>query len=399
MRKLKNFAQILRINFSTLLMMFCDSIYLLIRQIYECKFEVKFDVVLIIRLDAVGDFVVWQEYARDIRERYLDKHIVLLASDQWVGLAKRLPYWDRVIEVNSGRLTSVLSYRYKIMNEIRRLTPGLVLSPILSRRFQRDDCVVRLIRSPNKIGMRGNDVNMGILGRAISRDFYNTLIENPKDINSQVEAGAGFSNSVCQNLLPLRLPSLASAHILPPKITEGESYYVLFPGSSSSMRRWSVESFAKIGNRIKSTFGFNCIICGGPMEDQIGKELESLILHYSRNLVGKTTLVELAEIISGAKLVITNETSAVHVAGALDIPTVCVIGGGHYGHFLPYPEADRLSSIYLVNVDMPCFGCNWNCKFELARMAPTPCIERVSVEMVWTAVESALKTRPWSEEF
>ena len=55
------------------------------------------NAVLIIRLDSIGDFILWLDSAKEFRRIYLDKKIVLCANASWASLAERLTYWDEVI--------------------------------------------------------------------------------------------------------------------------------------------------------------------------------------------------------------------------------------------------------------------------------------------------------------
>jgi len=57
------------------------------------------------------------------------------------------------------------------------------------------------------------------------------------------------------------------------------------------------------------------------------------------NLCGTTSLTELVDIISKAKLLITNDSSALHIAACLNTQTICLLMGRHYGRFAPYPKA------------------------------------------------------------
>ena len=86
--------------------------------------------------------------------------------------------------------------------------------------------------------------------------------------------------------------------------------------------------------------------------------------HNAIDLVGKTSLVELVELLRNALLVLSNETSAVHIGAAVGAPVICILGGGHFGRFLPYvvekPEPSRPTPIVVVQ-PMSCFGCNWQC--------------------------------------
>jgi len=58
-------------------------------------------------------------------------------------------------------------------------------------------------------------------------------------------------------------------------------------------------------------------------------------------LAGKTTIAQLVELIRNASLLIGNDSAAIHMAAATQTPSVCILGGGHYGRFLPYQPESR----------------------------------------------------------
>ena len=116
------------------------------------------------------------------------------------------------------------------------------------------------------------------------------------------------------------------------------------------------------------------------------------------SLAGKTSLQQLTTIIAGAQLLVSNETSAVHIAAAVGVPSVCIVGGGHYGRFVPYDEkvGDHRPLPLVATRKMECFGCNWVCKFHPAKGKPMPCIEEIPVDTVWN-LSAAVLTRQLRE--
>jgi ADP-heptose:LPS heptosyltransferase len=100
-----------------------------------------------------------------------------------------------------------------------------------------------------------------------------------------------------------------------------------------------------------------------------------------RNFVGKTSLFEYVEIIASASVVICNESSAYHIAVAHDRSVLCLLGGGHYGLFAPYPESkESAASSLVVTNKMSCFGCNWKCRFDRGQMGAFRCVESIELE-------------------
>ena len=103
---------------------------------------------------------------------------------------------------------------------------------------------------------------------------------------------------------------------------------------------------------------------------------------------------DLVELIRASRLLIGNETSAVHIAVAVDTPSVCILGGGHYGRFMPYELADGDAPRPAVAMHkMPCFGCDWRCSQPHQPGKAMPCIAAVSVADVVNAIKRALADR------
>ena len=63
----------------------------------------KFELVLLVRQDAIGDFIMWLDTAKEYRRLYPPNKykILLVGNDSWCDLAQELPYWDKVLPVNA----------------------------------------------------------------------------------------------------------------------------------------------------------------------------------------------------------------------------------------------------------------------------------------------------------
>ena len=91
----------------------------------------------------------------------------------------------------------------------------------------------------------------------------------------------------------------------------------------------------------------NLLICGGNADIESGFYLEQLLKVKNckqsiYNLTGKTTLVELVSLVYNGSLLVSNETSAVHLAALLDTAIIIVVSNGnHLGRFIPYPKEIR----------------------------------------------------------
>ncbi len=148
-----------------------------------------------------------------------------------------------------------------------------------------------------------------------------------------------------QLVRPFFEPDLVRQVELPPL---PGSFVVLFPGAQMSFRRWSPEKFAAITDFIQSEYHLDVIIAGGTQDERISGEIIRYAKTKPKSMVGKTTFSQLIGIIAQARLVVTNDTAAAHVAPALDVPAIALSQLNHYGRFLPYPPESHANMICLV---------------------------------------------------
>ncbi len=98
---------------------------------------------------------------------------------------------------------------------------------------------------------------------------------------------------------------------------------------------------------------------------------------------GKTTLRQSAAILRRCRIAVGAETGLGHLACAVGVPNVIVIGGGHAGRFMPYSSTTSLATLPLE-----CFDCDWNCKYQRAH-----CVMDVAPEVVEFAVRETLRKK------
>ena len=97
------------------------------------------------------------------------------------------------------------------------------------------------------------------------------------------------------------------------------------------------------------------------------------------DIVGKTSILQMAAIIKKSRLLVGGDSAAAHIACAVETPNAIVLGGGHYRRFFPYSKWTYCAVLYL-----DCFGCDWGCKH------PRPyCIQNVSPQTLEAAVRNA----------
>jgi heptosyltransferase II len=94
------------------------------------------------------------------------------------------------------------------------------------------------------------------------------------------------------------------------------------PGAAyGNAKRWLPERFAEAAAKL----GLSVLVFGSKSERALCAEVASWIPH-AHNLAGETTLREFIELAAACRVLLTNDSGAMHVAAALGVPTVTVFG-------------------------------------------------------------------------
>ncbi len=347
--------------------------------------------IAIVKYDGLGDFVLFLDFASHLKDMYKGKRITLFCDANVAFLAQQSEFFDEIVIVNLGDLTSsIVEKTYK--NVVSRKEFDILLNPTRSRSFE-SDFLAKLINAKIKISATHEcgfiPTHQHLLGvvydEEIETDKYSMMLIQ----NAEFARGLGFLNFKATlpvlKYLPKQIISLAS------------QYYVLFIGGSFFSKLWENSNWKEIANYINSKTNLIGIICGINEDTQYAQEL----IRSCNNMIdmtGKTDVNELLTIIDGAAFVIGNDTSAIHFAAALNVQAIAVAGQFAANRFYPYvleEEPKHFLPPICVTTERECSGCSFHYKkmFQ-CMMLPTnkkiDCINRIKVQDVIDALDKVL---------
>lgn len=357
----------------------------------------------IVRLDAIGDFVLWLPSAQSLIAHLRaqeKKHIVLVANSLWATWAASLLPVDQVIAVDTNRFSTSLRYRLSMLRQVRSLRLGTLISPTYSRiPGDGNDAFSFCSGAPVLIANRGYNSKRrlaSLLRRLLNTGYSQVISASPKVSESghartacEAEVNASFVQSLggSQDALVATISRIEIA--FSPALPPTGSYVLFIPGGSWSGKAWPIERFGEIAKRLRAQ-GFEIVISGSSSERALCEELARTC--EGRNMAGETTLPGLAEIIRNARLVIGNDSAGIHIAVATRSDSICVMWGGSFGRFIPYPQDILPEGLQARAVyhRMDCFGCTGACPFP-AVQGKVPCVDAVPVADVWNTVKDVLR--------
>ncbi len=155
------------------------------------------------------------------------------------------------------------------------------------------------------------------------------------------------------------------------------------PGASyGPAKRWAPKSFARTLDRLAESFSLLPVIFGGHEDMEVCSEVSTMMKSKHLNLAGMLGLRHFMAVLGGAALFITNDSGAMHMAGALKVPTVAIFGSTDPA--LTGPSAEHARVVQKEIDCNPCF--KRECPFGHYR-----CLETIRPEDVFTVGAELLK--------
>lgn len=346
--------------------------------------------VVFVKLDGVGDYIIWTAAFEAIRLRYPSNEFerLLVANERFREFADVDCTFDQRIFVSVSKLASSPVYRFGIMRKVRRLGASVIVNPRLTRDFLWGDSIVRCSGATTRIGSEGIENLMSPFMERLSAKWYTQIMPSPEPGVHEIISNSVFLGT--KNGDPIQ-PEIGTVPFTREDLPD--RYLVVFVGAFSADKRWPMERFAAAAKAIADEHSLKVVLCGGPGEEHLSGDFGRYFEGEFTSLIGKTTLRELADVITRAALTISNDTAAGHIAVAQRCPSVIVTPGNHVGRFFPYADETTSKQISVVH-EMPCFGCGWHCIYtDLPPGQAKPCIAGVEVDEVVAAARRLLAER------
>lgn len=273
-----------------------------------------FDDVLVLRLDQLGDFVLWLDSAKEYRKFYHGKRITLLVNANWYDLAKSLPYWDDVIPLDTIKFRVNPIYRIKSLLMIRRKGFEIVICPRHSVKFTLEPPIVAISGAEQRIVCEGSFP-------IEKQNYFTRSIPMRPDVHE-----------LCRNADFLRGLGRKDFKSTVPKLnwsvnSDCHKYILVCPTSFRKRKEWPLKNFEELVAKIKSMRN-DVYICGD-------KKIDFDTVYDTSNFTGKTEIKTFIDMIANAYLIIANDSAPIHLASAFNVPSIC-IGAENPGRFLPY---------------------------------------------------------------
>ena len=359
--------------------------------------------ILIYRPDNIGDAVLFSGALKHIRGLYPESCITLAVQNHICELFEFCPHINKCVPLE--RLDWVRSTKYPLF--VRWIqsaqsffnshfnTFDLVVFPVKTPQIEHLKHLYRL-KYRNVVGISGGykiNPDIGCPARLAPENLCKKTLDVSGDDSMKHEFMTtidflkllGCSLVSTGDVIPELWLSPSDRCLLENEHMVGRKLVGLFPGAAISYRNWAVANYEILAREVHEDIGY--VLFGGKEDRDLAGGVKKALQKGNAscdvlNFVGQTSLRELCAAVKCCDLFVAMETSGLHLAIAMGIPTIGIVGGGHYGRFVPW--GDLKKNVFLTK-NLDCFNCGWICTRDRVE-----CIQDVSPLKVSESINGML---------
>lgn len=268
--------------------------------------------ILLVRTDRIGDVVLVTPTISILRKKYPDAYISMLVNPYTADILKNNPDLDEVIvekrfltlleEIKTKKFDITILFFVNLKVAILTLLAGIPVRIGPASKIWSIFLTKRIFQHRSKVEKHEADYNIDLLKVLGITELFR---KNPK-INLKEEEKARAKKFLLDNY----------------GIEESNFVIGIHPGSRDSAKNWPKEKFAQLSDRIIKEINAKVLFTGGATEKKLLENIADMMIKKPIILDRQVNLREFIALISQCKIFIANSTGPLHIAVALNIPTV-----------------------------------------------------------------------------
>lgn len=288
--------------------------------------------ILIVRLSALGDVVHAIPAAAALRRAFPEARIDWLIEARHRDILELVTVLDRIVVVRQSTLggwTRVLRELRTAHYDVALDFQGLTKSAVLAR---------------GSGARRVFGFSLWHLREKSARPFYTgaTDAEGGHTIqkNLRLLRTLGIEDSRIEfPLLPVDSPALTTL-----RTTIGDAQYALInPGAAWPNKRWPPERYGALAASIRDQHRLMPVVLWGPGEEDMARTVVNAS-NGAALLAPPTAVRDIVALSRGAALFVAGDTGPLHIATAVETPTVSLFGPTNPARNGPFSPADVVVS-------------------------------------------------------
>lgn len=271
--------------------------------------------ILVIRNDRFGEFLLNIPAFRALKESFVNARITAVTDPYVKELAESVPFIDEVIPW--ARKKHQLAEKIQLARALKnkKFDIAIMLNP--SQEFNKLAWICGIpIRA-------GYDRKWGfLLTHKIKDEKY---LGNKHEIEYNLELTGIIGARTDSAWLCLKVDTADKDNLFKRlNLSNRNNLIAMHPWTSDSIKQWPYNNFRGLAKELAGGLNVTVIVIGSGIDPEKSEQLFNDLGNNVINLTGKTTLKELAAVISDCKLLISGDSGPVHLASCLGVPVVAI---------------------------------------------------------------------------
>jgi len=308
--------------------------------------------LLAIRLDNIGDVLMTGPALKALKA-HPETRLTLLASPAGALAASVLPWVDEVMTWRSlwqdlGRLPFDPDREWQLIEQLRECQfDAAVIFTSFKQSPHPAAWICQLAGIPVRVGV---SKEAGVALTQAAPTPPDALHQAERNLQLVEAMGYAVSDRTLQLVIP------ASALI------PDEPYLLLNPWTSCPSRTYPVERFGKAAALLSEKTGYRVVVTGMEKDRDRAHPLLERLGDRAIDFIGKTNFADLVALVAQARLMLSNNTSTMHIADATRTPSVILFAGTE----LECQWQPRSTRAILLRRSTPCSPCYaFTCPYNL----------------------------------
>jgi ADP-heptose:LPS heptosyltransferase len=325
--------------------------------------------IALLNTAAIGDTILMSAPLADLRSAYRNAEICLLVGPSNYEAACLLSLADFVVKLSVfDPIGAILQIRKLKLDLLLDFGPWARLNAVLAALSQAK--FIAGFRTSGQHRHYSYDLAVDHLGNTHELENYRRLV-------SKLDLG-------CRHRPRIDIEQILSNRDHP--ITNPYLVFHLWPGGTGSkLKQWPVERWVKLAEHFLDS-GYRIVLTGAPSQKSDNDAVIDAISPARRGRVyncAHSSLAATAALLLCARLVVSVDTGVMHMAAALEVPLVALMGPACRRRWGPVSASASV-------LESPLTGCGYlNLGFEIPR-DPPKCMERILFEDVLGLCKDAL---------
>lgn len=336
------------------------------------------DRILIVKLSAIGDVLMATPVAKALREAFPHSYIAWAVERKSADVILGNPYLDEVHVIErpkgEGFPRDGLRYAASLMRLRRELG---------ARRFDVSFDLQGLLRSGLVSWLSGAKCRIGFADadEGSVRFYHKTYMPESPDLNAQQRnlnllkaIGVNSTDTAMHMPLTEEDRTFAAAFFAEAGLDGGRTV-ALCPATTWANKHWVTERWSEVADILADRYGAKSVVMGSKANSDLAETIARGSHAEPVLSVGRTTLKQAGAIMERCDAVIGVDTGLLHMAVALDRPTVGLFGASAWHCFT------RKDNFVWVTKEFACSPC-----YRHPTCGNVDCMRAIQAEDVENAV-------------